>query len=46
MVDKLKQTAYKLLGEENVITPVRTLGGEDFAFMTRVKPCKDCCAAA
>ena len=39
MVDKLKQTAYKLLGEENVITPVRTLGGEDFAFMTRVKPC-------
>ena len=39
MVEKLLQTADKVVGKENVITPQRTLGGEDFAFMTRVKPC-------
>ena len=39
MVQKLKETANKVIGSENVITPQRTLGGEDFAFMTRKKPC-------
>ena len=38
MADKLRQTAVKLLGEENVIVPVRTMGGEDFSFLSRVKP--------
>ena len=38
MADKLRQTAIKLLGEENVIVPVRTMGGEDFSFLSRVKP--------
>ena len=38
MTEKLKETAYRLLGQENVIVPQRTLGGEDFAFITRVKP--------
>ena len=39
MVEKLKETADKVIGKENVMIPQRTLGGEDFAFMTRVKPC-------
>ena len=39
MTQKLLQTANRVLGEENVVVLQRTLGGEDFAFMTRVKPC-------
>lgn len=38
VTEKLKETAYQVLGQENVEIPQRTLGGEDFAFLTRVKP--------
>ncbi len=38
MVQKLTETACKVVGAENVEVPQRTLGGEDFAFFTRVKP--------
>lgn len=37
---KLTETAVKLLGEENVRTKAnRSLGGEDFGFLSRKKPC-------
>lgn len=39
MVRQLRKTAGKLLGEEHVRPIVRTMGGEDFAFFTRKKPC-------
>ncbi|MBE6981189.1 MAG: amidohydrolase [Ruminococcaceae bacterium] len=39
MQKKLRETAAKLVGEENVRYTPRTMGGEDFAFLTRKKPC-------
>ena len=37
---KVKETADKLLGAENVFRPARRgLGGEDFGYLTRKKPC-------
>ena len=39
VVEKLWASAEKVLGEGNVLEKVRTLGGEDFAFFSRVKPC-------
>lgn len=39
MQQKLRQTGEKLFGEENVVRRPRTMGGEDFAFLTRIKPC-------
>lgn len=39
LIETLKKTAYKTLNEENVVTPIRSLGGEDFAFFSRIKPC-------
>lgn len=38
MVDKLRASARKTLGQDRVHPIVRTMGGEDFAFMTRKKP--------
>ncbi len=38
MVRQLRKTAEKLLGVENVKVAERTMGGEDFAFLTRKKP--------
>lgn len=35
----LRKTAVKVLGEENVLAAPRTMGGEDFAFFSRIKPC-------
>ena len=35
----LRKTATKVLGEENVHPIVRSMGGEDFAFFSRKKPC-------
>ncbi len=39
MVQRLHASAVKVLGEENVRVRPRTLGGEDFGFLTREKPC-------
>ncbi len=38
MTKKMWQTAVNLLGEENVGEAVRTMGGEDFSFLSRKKP--------
>ena len=38
MTKKMRETAVKLLGEENVGEAMRTMGGEDFAFLSRKKP--------
>lgn len=37
--ERLRQVAVKLVGQENVVKRSRTSGGEDFAFLTRKKPC-------
>lgn len=39
MTRLLRQTAGKLLGQEHVRPIVRSMGGEDFAFFSRQKPC-------
>ena len=39
MANKMRQSAAKILGEDHVKPIERTIGGEDFAFMTRQKPC-------
>ena len=39
VTEKLEQAAEKLIGRENIQTRVRGMGGEDFSFMSRVKPC-------
>ena len=39
MTDSLRKTATKALGEENVLAAPRTMGGEDFSFFSRKKPC-------
>lgn len=36
---RLRQVGIKLLGAENVADTERTMGGEDFAFLSRRKPC-------
>ena len=38
VVEKMRASAEKVLGKENVLDKERTLGGEDFAFFSRVKP--------
>ena len=38
VVQKMRESAEKVLGKENVLEKARTLGGEDFAFFSRVKP--------
>ncbi|MBE6981191.1 MAG: amidohydrolase [Ruminococcaceae bacterium] len=38
MVEKMRQTAQKVLGAEHVLDTKRTMGGEDFAFLSRKKP--------
>lgn len=38
MTEKMWQTAVKLLGEDHVREAKRTMGGEDFAFLSRRKP--------
>ena len=38
MLRQLRITAAKLLGEENVLDTPRTMGGEDFSFISRKKP--------
>lgn len=39
MVRQLRATAGRLLGQEHVHPIVRSMGGEDFAFFSRQKPC-------
>ena len=40
LYQKAKETGLRVLGAENVIRPAsRGLGGEDFGFLSRVKPC-------
>ena len=39
LVDKLWQSAEKTLGKGHVHTIERTMGAEDFSFMSRQKPC-------
>ena len=36
---KVRAAAEKLVGKENIVDGVRSMGGEDFAFLTRKKPC-------
>jgi amidohydrolase len=38
--EKARETGLRVLGEENVVRPAtRGLGGEDFGYLTRKKPC-------
>jgi len=39
MTQRMQATARKLLGEENVKPAARGMGAEDFAFLSRKKPC-------
>lgn len=39
VADRVRASAAKVLGAENVLEKERGLGGEDFAFFSRVKPC-------
>ena len=39
MQKQLRQVAAKMVGDENIVQRPRTSGGEDFAFLTRKKPC-------
>lgn len=39
MNEKVRAVAEKLVGKENIVQGVRSMGGEDFAFLTRKKPC-------
>ena len=39
VAERVRATAEKVLGAENVLEKERGLGGEDFAFFSRVKPC-------
>ena len=39
VIEKLRQTARELLGADKVGVAPRTMGGEDFAFFSRKKPC-------
>ena len=39
MVEKLKLSAAQVLGEENIVEHTRAMGGEDFGFLSRKKPC-------
>ena len=40
LYEKAKQAARKTIGEENIIRPsTRGLGGEDFGYLSRQKPC-------
>ena len=36
---RVRACAESLVGKENVVKGVRSMGGEDFAFLTRKKPC-------
>lgn len=36
---KVEEAAAKVVGQENLQMRVRSMGGEDFAFFSRVKPC-------
>lgn len=39
VVERVKATLEKVIGEENILPMIRGLGGEDFSFLSRVKPC-------
>lgn len=39
VVEKLRIAGAKVLGQENVLSTSRKLGGEDFGFLSRKKPC-------
>ena len=39
MQQKLRQTGAALVGDENVTRKPRTMGGEDFSYFSRIKPC-------
>ncbi len=39
MQQKLRETAAGLVGAENIVQKPRTMGGEDYAFLSRKKPC-------
>ena len=38
MTECMRKTAERLLGEENILPRKRTMGGEDFSFISRKKP--------
>lgn len=39
MTERLKESAARVVGEENIFSYKRGMGGEDFAFFSRIKPC-------
>ena len=39
MNQHLRKVAEKVVGTENIVNGVRSMGGEDFSFLTRQKPC-------
>lgn len=39
VAEQMRISAGKIVGEENVLHPTRGLGGEDFGFLSRKKPC-------
>ncbi len=39
LCEKMKKTIYKVLGENGIQPGKRGMGGEDFAFLSRKKPC-------
>lgn len=39
LTEKFRESAAKIVGGENVVSYKRGLGGEDFAFFSRIKPC-------
>lgn len=39
VIGKINESAAKILGEENILPYIRGLGGEDFGFLSRKKPC-------
>ncbi len=39
MVEEMRASAAKVIGPENILDHERTMGGEDFGFLSRKKPC-------
>ncbi len=38
MTELMRKSAAEVIGEENILTHRRTMGGEDFAYLSRLKP--------
>jgi len=38
VTEKIRQAAAKIVGQSNIVTRPRSMGGEDFSFLSRIKP--------